>query len=290
MQSIMNATRNTKRSRRACTAETIDDKTVGATTTTATRASPEWLLVTGQPGCGKTTAVKTIVEFLQARGQNCRGFYTDEVLSGDDTTTTNSSKTRIGFDVVSVPDGKRGILSRKAGHGAVSTGSRYKTGQYFVDVASFEAIALPSLETRTTSTNITNDSLKTEKAAVTKAQKKRKANQNGGSQTTSTKQDDGETILVLDEIGRMELHSKAFSDRVRELLMIDEGETQNNHNVRSRPLHLVGAITAPIYGHRVPFCDEVVAQEGVEVHKLTKKTRDRVLQELLQSVEDKGWC
>mmetsp|Transcript_6613 Transcript_6613/g.14071 ORF Transcript_6613/g.14071 Transcript_6613/m.14071 type:complete len:291 (-) Transcript_6613:517-1389(-) len=289
----MNATRSTKRSRRACAAETTDENTVvmTTTTTTTTRASPEWLLVTGQPGCGKTTAVKTIVEFLQARGQNCRGFYTDEVLLGDDTTTnksSSSSSTRIGFDVVSVPDGKRGILSRKAGHGDVSTGSRYKTGQYFVDVASFEAIALPSLETRTTS--ISNDSLTTEKKA-TEGQEKRKENPNGGSQTTSTIQDDEETILVLDEIGRMELHSKPFSDRVRDLLMIGEGENHNNHNGgRRRCRRLVGAITAPIYGHRVPFCDEVAAQEGVEVHKLTKKTRDRVVQELLQSIENKGWC
>eukprot|EP00536_Pseudo-nitzschia_multiseries_P004736 jgi/Psemu1/188827/e_gw1.81.17.1 len=191
-------------------------------------ARPEWILVTGQPGCGKTTAVKKMVEFLQGRGRNCRGFYTDEVLDP-------KTKSRIGFDVVSVPDGKRGILSRKAGHGVVS--NRYKTGQYFVDVASFEAIAIPSLQARTY-----------------------------------------DEILVLDEIGRMELHSTAFSDLVRALLSKEE----NNR--------LVGAITSPIYGHRVPFCDEVAEREGVEVHKLTKKTRDQVLRGLLELIPGKGWC
>jgi nucleoside-triphosphatase len=232
---------------------------------------PEWILVTGQPGCGKTTAVKTIVEFLQANGRTCRGFYTDEVLDP-------STKRRIGFDVVRLPDGKRGILSRKAGHGVVST--RYKTGQYFVDVASFESIALPSLEPKPNPAAAVRG---TEPMAAVGVRKLDATT--GRSITTGNRvDDDEEEILVLDEIGRMELHSTAFSDRVRELLRI--AGKDNNTNRR----RLVGAITAPIYGHRVPFCDEVATRDGVEVHKLTKTTRDRVLREVLQSIRDKGWC
>eukprot|EP00532_Pseudo-nitzschia_australis_P019702 CAMPEP_0168299698 /NCGR_PEP_ID=MMETSP0142_2-20121227/27768_1 /TAXON_ID=44445 /ORGANISM="Pseudo-nitzschia australis, Strain 10249 10 AB" /LENGTH=45 /DNA_ID= /DNA_START= /DNA_END= /DNA_ORIENTATION= len=42
-------------------------------------------------------------------------------------------------------------------------------------------------------------------------------------------QDNEETILVLDKIDQMELHSKAFSDQVQTFLMIGEGENHNNH-------------------------------------------------------------
>ena len=141
-----------------------------------------------------------------------RGFVTEEVLVAGK---------RVGFDVVTIPDGKRGILSRKGGPAA-----HPKTGQYSVDVASFETLALPTIEPP--------------------------AGQ--------------EVVLVLDEIGRMELHSAAFAARVEELL--------------KRGTRLIGAITAPIYGHRVAFCDAVSASRGVEVHRLTAKVRDEVVSAL----------
>lgn len=60
----------------------------------------------------------------------CSGFYTEEVR--------NESRSRIGFNVISIPDHKESILSRE--------GSKPpKVGKYSVDVESFEKSALPLL-------------------------------------------------------------------------------------------------------------------------------------------------
>mmetsp|Transcript_5704 Transcript_5704/g.16845 ORF Transcript_5704/g.16845 Transcript_5704/m.16845 type:complete len:203 (-) Transcript_5704:26-634(-) len=179
----------------------------------ASGARTDWVLVTGQPGCGKTTAVKALADALRRDGAKLRGFYTDEVRGGGG---------RVGFDVVTVPNGDRGVLSRKGRDGP-------KCGQYGVDVEAFEALALPTLADA-----------------------------------------DEPEIYVLDEIGRMELKSAAFAARVEALL--------------KRGVRLVGAITAPIYGHRVPFCDRVAATPGVRVVKLTGKTRDAATAELRADV------
>jgi nucleoside-triphosphatase len=167
-----------------------------------------WTLVTGQPGSGKTTLVKKVLSELLAKGIRCSGFYTDEVLS--------KGGSRIGFDVVTIPDGVRGPLCRKGG-----PASHPRTGAYSVDVASFERLALPTLQAP---------------AGV---------------------------LLVVDEVGRMELHSERFRDRILELA--DDGSTR-----------VFGAVTAPIYGHRVLFCDDLTAREEVRVTKIMKSNRGEV--------------
>ena len=35
----------------------------------------------------------------------------------------------------------------------------------------------------------------------------------------------------------------------------------------------------------VPFCDHVTDQEGIQVHNLTKKTRDQITQDLLSYIQ-----
>eukprot|EP00977_Amphora_coffeiformis_P007980 scaffold1803_cov92-Amphora_coffeaeformis.AAC.3 len=181
--------------------------------------SRNWILVTGQPGCGKTTAVQRMAAALQEAGVTVKGFTTDEVRP-------QPGSSRIGFDVVTIPDGQRGPLARKGGKG-----DGPKTGPYTVDVPSLERLALPTLEF-----------------------------------------DPNIQVYVLDEIGRMELHSVKFKQHVQALLARD--------NVR-----LVGAITAPRYGHRVEFCDHVAATPGVTVHNLTKANREQVVQRLLEQLE-----
>lgn len=76
-------------------------------------------------------------------------------------------------------------------------------------------------------------------------------------------------VLVCDEIGRMELKSLAFQKAMRRLLSM-------------KNLPIVGALTAPRYGHRVPFCDEVAGLPEVAVHNIKKSNRDEVREHLLE--------
>ena len=98
-------------------------------------AMPKAVLVTGQPGCGKTVLVRELYErAVRSVGEACcSGFYTDETLS---------SGSRDGFDLVIVGAraGARGVFARKG------MKSAHKTGAYGVDVAAFERLALPEIQ------------------------------------------------------------------------------------------------------------------------------------------------
>ena len=235
-----------------------------------------WLLCTGQPSCGKTTLVKKALDRINNEWQSnsdndddknttddrkkraptsssythhhqniaVSGFYTDEVLDG--------SGRRIGFDIVGIASKKRGVLSRKSG----LPSNFPKTGQYSVDVASFEDIALVELDIieSQTSSAVTEDS-------------------------DVTDDDRTSQIIIIDEIGRMELHSTKFQAAVEKLL-------------HQPHVLVIGAITSAIYGHRVPFCDYIT--DGyklkkhpmpVEVMRIKQSTRESVTIEYLQRLD-----
>jgi len=224
-----------------------------------------WLLCTGQPSCGKTTLVKKALGRISewqssvdddadrdrkhannASNNNkiiLSGFYTDEVL--------DRKGRRIGFDIVGISSEKRGILSRKSG----LPSSYPKTGQYSVDVASFEHVALEELDIilQSSATKSTSD---------------------------SNEDDTSSQLIVIDEIGRMELHSNKFQAAVEKLL-------------QHPSIHVVGSITAPIYGHRVPFCDYITNgyemkkhSMRVEVMRIKKSNREAVTTDYLARLED----
>jgi nucleoside-triphosphatase len=80
------------------------------------------LLLTGQPGIGKTTLVRRVAGALRCR---LAGFTTDELRKGD---------RRVGFRIVPL----RGVARTMA---RIGLRSRHRVGRYGVDVEAIDAVA-----------------------------------------------------------------------------------------------------------------------------------------------------
>src|SRR5215813_15221354 len=93
------------------------------------------LFLTGNPGVGKTTLIRAIVERL--KGITCAGFYTVE---------TRQARQRTGFKIVTLND-REGILA--------SVGTQKPTvGKYSIHVADFERLVLRYLDPAATSADL----------------------------------------------------------------------------------------------------------------------------------------
>jgi nucleoside-triphosphatase len=86
------------------------------------------ILLTGPPGCGKTTAVITIAEKLKRN--KVTGFYTKEI---------RENNIRKGFSWKRL-DGPAGTLAH------VGIRGHFKVGKYGVDIAGFEEDVVPILD------------------------------------------------------------------------------------------------------------------------------------------------
>jgi len=85
------------------------------------------LLLTGVPGCGKSTLIENIVKKIPGP---VRGFITREIRSKGE---------RVGFRILTL-DGKEGVLAHK------DSPSLLRVGRYGVNVDQLEKIALPAME------------------------------------------------------------------------------------------------------------------------------------------------
>jgi nucleoside-triphosphatase len=85
------------------------------------------ILVTGRPGCGKTTLVERVASAL---GGSAGGFTSTEI---------RSSRGRVGFAIKTL-DGKEGVLAH------VSHKSSHRVGRYHVNVGDIDAVAVPAIE------------------------------------------------------------------------------------------------------------------------------------------------
>lgn len=90
------------------------------------------ILLTGLPGCGKTTTVMQIIASLDPR--KVTGFYTQEIRQND---------TRKGFGWARL-DGADGILAH------IDIKGPFRVGKYGVDVTGFEKSVVPILDAEKT--------------------------------------------------------------------------------------------------------------------------------------------
>ena len=119
-------------------------------------------LITGPPRCGKTTLIKRVSR-EPGVDQLVGGFITEEIRREGE---------RIGFEIITYPEGNRGLLARKG------LRSSYRLGRYGICLEDLEDIGCTAIEKAVSS----------------------------------------EKIVVVDEIGKMELFSQKFKDILLEAL------------------------------------------------------------------------
>lgn len=159
------------------------------------------ILLTGRPGVGKSTVIKTVVSRL---GHGAGGFYTREVrIAGK----------RTGFEIVSLA-GKTVLLATKSPDITFTTEIPF--GKYRVNLAAIELLAVPSLH-----------------QAVKQGQ-----------------------IVVIDEIGPMELLSEKFYQAVREILDF--------------PALVLGTVVERPH----PLADRIKQHPRIQLQQITLANRD----------------
>jgi nucleoside-triphosphatase len=112
------------------------------------------LLITGYPRFGKTTLIKKILQ-NRFKDQNAGGFITEEFRKKGE---------RIGFHILTIPEGKKGLLAQKG------ISSPHHVGRYGVNIHLLEELGCPAILQAKTS----------------------------------------KTLVIVDEIGKMELFSEKF--------------------------------------------------------------------------------
>jgi len=165
------------------------------------------ILLTGQPGCGKTTIIKRAIAKLNR--PYC-GFCTSEI---------RDSGERLGFAIDTLSEPRRsGILAH------VDMKAAQRVGKYGVNIEEFERLAVPELI-----------------EGLSKG-----------------------ILLVIDEIGKMELFSTTFRQLAEKALSGDSD------------------VLASIMLGPHPFCDRLKKLPGIRLKRIDRGNREAVLDEVLE--------
>lgn len=165
------------------------------------------ILLTGQPGAGKTTL---ILRVLERCGLEAGGFYTKEL---------RGRGRRVGFGISSL-SGAESVLAH------VDFDSPYRVGRYGVDIEALERVGVKSVE-----------------------------------EAIGSKE-----LIVVDEIGKMELFSKRFAGAV------------------SRALESGKHFLATVMKRHHPFADAIKRRTDVRVIEVTMENRDRFVREIADAL------
>jgi len=161
------------------------------------------VLLTGRPGCGKTTLVKRVVKNLS---QRAAGFYTEEIRDGG---------IRVGFRLVTL-EGDEGVLA----HIDFKTSER--VGKYGLDLSALEAVGVTAIREAMQATR----------------------------------------LIVIDEIGPMEIRSVGFRAAVNDAL---DSELP---------------VLATIFSRSLPFTDAIKSRPDVVLIEVSLNNREQLVAQL----------
>lgn len=169
---------------------------------------PSNILLTGQPGSGKTTLIKRV---LQHSDFDVGGFFSNEMRRGNQ---------RVGFTLDTL-DGRRGILAH------VDLGTEHRIGKYYVDVDSLNSVGVHAIR----------HALKSSE------------------------------VVVIDEIGKMELLSEEF----RTTLL----------NALADPKPVLGSIMQG----KDELTDQIKDRDDVAVFEVTEESRSYLVNEIILRIQ-----
>ena len=161
------------------------------------------VLLTGRPGCGKTTLIKRVVDKLSLLA--C-GFYTEEIRERGQ---------RVGFKIITFA-GEESVLAH------VDFKIANRVGKYGLDLSGLEIIGIAALR----------------RAVATR------------------------DLVVIDEIGPMEIRSRVFCDAVNEAL-------ESN-------VPVLGTISVPPN----PFTNAIKNRRDITIVEVRPNNRDQLVSEL----------
>jgi len=162
------------------------------------------LLLTGQPGTGKTALIKEVLTRVRVKAA---GFYTEEIRTGG---------IRQGFRIVTL-DGHEAMLAH------VGFSSPYHVSKYRVDTDALDRVGVSSLRRAAHETD----------------------------------------LIVIDEIGKMELISTQFREAVTKAINSDK------------------KVLGTIMFNRHPFADEIKRCPEVETLLVTRDNRIDIMDKVL---------
>jgi nucleoside-triphosphatase len=169
------------------------------------------ILLTGPPGCGKTTAIMHVLDCLTSKPS---GFYTQEIRQGGG---------RTGFKLITL-DGREGVLAHTSIRG------RTRIGKYGVDLSVMDEMAVDAI---------------------------RRGIDEGG-------------LIVIDEIGPMELLSKRFQSVLLEALDSDQ------------------PVIGTIMRRSSPFADGIKQRPDVHLIRVARGKMDQLVEEIVGLLREQG--